>query len=55
MKRQPSVAFRWILQVERYDRLLFPILQPKVPPCATLFPPYLDSPYTVTLFDLLIC
>jgi hypothetical protein len=28
---QPSVAFQRILQVERNDRLLLPLLQPKVP------------------------
>jgi hypothetical protein len=29
--RQQAVAFQRILQVERNDRLLIPILQPKVP------------------------
>src|SRR6516165_2985133 len=29
-ERQPPIAFQWILQVERNDRLLLPILQPKV-------------------------
>src|SRR5277367_1830681 len=30
-ERQPPIAFQRILQVERNDRLLLPILQPKVP------------------------
>lgn len=30
-EREPPVAFQRILQVERNDRLLLPILQPKVP------------------------